>query len=157
MQMSYWEQVQAVAAGRGCGAVEEGWIPEREEEAESAENWRDQLAKAASVSCYWRWSEAHGTQAAEGVKGAFLPTVSAAQTHTRVTINFCIIEILTLWIKNKALHYDISISSISSTFWWLTGPWDLRMASASSLGSFFFRNCLAGTLWRTKSLYFYTF
>lgn len=40
--------------------------------------------------------------------------------------------------------------SVSSTFCWVTGPWDLRMASASSLGSFFFTKCLAETLWRSK-------
>lgn len=65
--------------GRGCWEVEKGWAHGLEAKHVNVASRRGQLMNAASASYRKRLHEGHGTQAADGVKEASVPTVSAAQ------------------------------------------------------------------------------
>lgn len=65
--------------GRGCWEVEERWAHGLEAKHVNVASRRGQLVNAASASYRKRFHEGHGTQVADGVKEASVPTVSAAQ------------------------------------------------------------------------------
>ncbi len=73
---------------------------------------------AASASYHKRFHEGHGTPAADGVKEASVPSVSAAQNRFMISFWILDFELKT----SNTLDYGMSLRSVSSTFWLETGP-----------------------------------
>lgn len=121
-KITYKVQEEALVVGRGCRKVEKEWAHGLEAKHVNAASRRGQLVNAASASYRKRFHEGHGTQAADGVKKASVPSVSAAQMIIKKTDSWSASASLTELKTSKTLDYGMSLRSVSSTFWLETGP-----------------------------------